>query len=247
MDLMKPAGALVGQAHALVRSMVKPGITTGQLDAAVEALFEEHEAEPLFKGYPGPVPFPAVCCISVNEEVVHGIPSDRVLEEGDIVAVDTGCRIGGWCGDSAWTYPVGKVTPQDEKLLEVGEGVLQLAIEQLSVCRKWSEVAVQMADYVQAAGMGTVEDFVGHGIGKTMHEDPQVPNYFVRSMKKDDFDLRTGLVLAIEPMVNAGKKDVYITEDHWTVKTVDGGNSVHFEHTIALTSDGPLILTARPE
>ncbi len=244
-DRMRRAGLLVTEAHRIVESMIQPGITTAELDQAVEALFEKHHAKPLFKGFPGPVPFPAVCCISVNDEVVHGIPGDRVLQEGDIVSVDTGCKLNGWCGDSAWSYPVGQVDAQKQKLLEVGEAALLLAIEQVEHCQMWSEVAARLAEFIEKNGCSSVEDFVGHGIGQEMHEDPQVPHFVDKTTLENDFELRPGLVIAIEPMVNAGTKRVTITEDHWTVVTLDGKPSVHFEHTVAITPDGAEILTPR--
>ena len=241
-SLMREAGRLVAEAHAIVRSMIAPGITTGELDAAIERLFDERGAIPLFRGVPGSDgagPFPAVTCISINEEVVHGIPGSRVLEEGDIVSVDTGCKLNGWCGDAAWTYPVGEVDDEKRRLLEIGEATLATAIRELGRCAHWSEVAAQMEKLVRQAGFSLVRDFVGHGIGQQMHEEPQVPNYPGRS----DFKLESGLVLAIEPMVNAGTSEVVIVEDGWTVETRDGAPSVHFEHTVALTVDGPVVLT----
>lgn len=242
---MRSAGTLVAEAHRLVRSMIRPGLRTEEIDRAVEDLFQARKAESLFKGYPGRVPFPAVTCISVNEEVVHGIPGSRVLEAGDIVSVDTGCRIDGWCGDSAWTYAVGDVDEEKQKLLTIGEANLNLAISQISHCRKWSEVATQMQQHVLNSGFSVVETFVGHGIGREMHEDPQVPGFVNSQVLKEDFELRPGVVLAIEPMVNAGSKHVFISRsDHWTVKTRDGRPSVHFEHTVAITEQGPVILTA---
>ena len=244
-DRMRPAGLLVTEAHRLIESMIRPGITTGEIDQAVEDLFADHEAIPLFKGVPGPVPFPAVCCISVNEEVVHGIPGSRVLQAGDIVSVDTGCKLDGWCGDSAWTYPVGEVSPLKRRLLEVGEQTLYLAIESMKDCRWWSEVAERIADFVESHGFSSVEEFVGHGIGRKMHEDPQVPHFVDEETYEKDFEIRPGLVLAIEPMVNAGSLEVKVQKDHWTVKTIDGEPSVHFEHTVAMTSNGPEILTPR--
>ncbi|MBL4886721.1 MAG: type I methionyl aminopeptidase [Planctomycetaceae bacterium] len=244
-EQMRPAGLLVAEAHRLVASMIRPGITTGEIDRAVEALFQENSAIPLFKGFPGPVPFPAVCCMSVNEEVVHGIPSDRVLVEGDIISVDTGCKINGWCGDSAWSYPVGQVDEKKQKLLEVGEASLLLSINAITECKLWSEVAAKLEGFINQNGFSSVVDFVGHGIGKEMHEDPQVPHYVDKGTLENDFELRPGLVIAIEPMVNAGAKEVLIAEDYWTVQTIDGEPSVHFEHTVAITSSGPEILTPR--
>lgn len=244
-ERMRAAGLLVTEAHRLIESLVRPGVTTGEIDAAVEALFEERGAIPLFKGVPGPVPYPAVCCISVNDEVVHGIPGDRLLEEGDIVSIDTGCKYQGWCGDSAWSYPVGEVNPLKQKLLEVGEAALYLAIEKMAECRWWSEVARELAAFIDGHKFSSVEDFVGHGIGREMHEDPQVPHYVDEETLRNDFELKPGLVVAVEPMVNAGTRHVLVGDDHWTVFTQDGAPSVHFEHTVALTKDGPLILTPR--
>ena len=243
-QLMREAGRLVAKAHELVRGMVAPGVITRDIDLAVEKLFEEHGATPLFKGVQGKVPFPAVCCISVNEQVVHGIPGDRQLEEGDLLKVDTGCRLNGWCGDSAWTYAVGKVDQVKQQLMEVGEANLKAAIEELGRNERWSQVALIMERMVKQAGFSVVEQFVGHGIGREMHEDPQVPNFVSPQLRRHDFRLEPGLVLAIEPMVNAGTKHVRVLSDHWTVETKDRKPSVHFEHTVALTEDGPYVLTA---
>lgn len=240
---MREAGRLVARAHEVVRGLIAPGITTREVDAAVERLFEESKAESLFKGYPGKVPFPAVCCISVNEQIVHGIPGDRRLVEGDIVKVDTGCRLNGWCGDSAWSYAVGDIDPVKRKLMKIGEENLWLAIESLKTATRWSQVAGRMQKAVRSAGFSVVEQFVGHGIGRKMHEDPQVPNYVSPQLMKHDFHIEPGLVLAIEPMVNAGTKDVRILKDHWTVETKDKKPSVHFEHTVAITETGPVVLT----
>jgi methionyl aminopeptidase len=227
--------------------MIEPGVTTAEIDRAVEQLFAEHGATPLFKGVPNPTrgkaAFPSVCCISVNEQVVHGIPGDRPLVAGDLVKVDTGCRLNGWCGDSAWSYAVGEVDEVKQRLLEVGEANLMLAIAESGRCRRWSEVAAAMEEHVHAAGFSVVEQFVGHGIGREMHEDPQVPNFVSGQLKRQDFRLEPGLVLAIEPMVNAGSKSVRVLPDHWTVETKDRKPSVHFEHTVAITSNGPEILT----
>jgi len=246
--LLRKAGLVVWEAHQLAASMVRPGITTAQLDAAVEEFFRRRKVEPLFKGVPGPVPFPAVTCMSINEEVVHGIPSNRVLKEGDILSIDTGCRLAGWCGDAAVTHPVGKVAPEVQKLLDVTRGVLDLAIEQMGCCRRWSEVALQMEEYVRRHGPSVVERFVGHGIGREMHEDPQVPNFVSKQLRHSgDFELVPGLVIAVEPMVNMGSKHIRTRPDHWTQATVDGKPSAHFEHTIAIRKSGPYVLTGGPE
>ncbi len=245
---MRKAGLLVWQAHRLAESMLCPGVTTAEIDAAVEQFFQEHHAVPLFKGVPGKVPFPAVCCISVNEEVVHGIPGPRKLVEGDIVSIDTGCKLNGWCGDAAWTHPVGQVDPKVQRLLHVARGTLDLAIQLIGRRSFWSQVAAEMETYVKDHGFSVVEAFVGHGIGRKMHEDPQVPNFLSDQLRGgDDFRLRPGLVLAVEPMVNTGTKKVRILRDHWTQVTADGKPSAHFEHTVAITESGAEVLTAAPD
>lgn len=243
-ELMRAAGKVVAKAHALVREMIRPGIKTIEIDRAVEALFAEHGATPLFKGVPGRVPYPAVICISINEEVVHGIPGQREIREGDIVSVDTGCRLNGWCGDAATTLAVGQVDAAVQRLLDVAEEALQIAIREMGSKRRWSEVAGVMEAYVKGAGFSLVEKFVGHGIGREMHEDPQVPNFVSSDLLKHDFWLEEGLVLAVEPMVNMGTKQVRVLDDHWTVATRDNRPSAHFEHTIAVTAEGPRVLTA---
>jgi methionyl aminopeptidase len=245
---MRRAGLLVWRALDLARSMIRPGITTGAIDTAVEQFFAEHGAQPLFKGVPGKVPFPAVTCISVNEEVVHGIPGRRELREGDIVSIDTGCRLQGWCGDAAVTFPVGQIAPESQRLLDVTRETLRVAIDELARRAWWSEVAERMERYVKTQGFSVVEAFVGHGIGREMHEEPQVPNFVNNHFRRNgDFRLVPGLVLAIEPMVNMGSKRVRVTPDHWTQVTTDGKPSAHFEHTVALTESGPYVLTAPPE
>lgn len=244
---MRRAGLVVWEAHQIAARMVKPGVTTGEIDAAIEKFFLEKNAEPLFKGVPGKVPFPAVTCISVNEEVVHGIPGPRKLKEGDIVSIDTGCKLDGWCGDSAITAPVGRVTPEIQRLLDVTKGTLDLAIRLMAVKKRWSEVAHEMEMFVKDAGYYVVENFVGHGIGREMHEDPQVPNFCSPQLRRrGDFALEPGLVIAIEPMVNMGTKKVKGLKDHWTQATTDGKPSAHFEHTVAMTKDGPVPLTVGP-
>jgi len=245
---MRKAGLLVWRAHQLAGSILRPGVTTGEIDAAVEEFFRQHGAEPLFKGVPGRVPFPAVTCISINEEVVHGIPGPRKLVEGDIVSIDTGCKLQGWCGDAAVTYPVGKVNGEVQRLLDVTRGVLDLAIELMAKRSLWSQVAAEMEAYVKDNGFAVVEAFVGHGIGREMHEDPQVPNFVSSQLRRSgDFRLAPGLVIAVEPMVNMGTKRVRLRSDHWTQVTADGQPSAHFEHTVAMTESGPRVLTAGPD
>jgi len=249
--LMRRAGIAVWQAHQIAARMVKPGITTAAIDREIAAHFEQLGAQPLFKNYPNTVrnkpPFPAVCCMSLNEAVVHGIPNEKPLKEGDILSLDTGCRLGGWCGDSAWTYPVGRIAPEVQRLLDATRGVLELAIELMHHKSYWSAVAREMSQYIRDHGYSTVECFVGHGIGREMHEDPQVPNFASRSLRgSGDFRIEPGLVIAVEPMVNMSTKRVKMLSDHWTQVTADGKPSAHFEHTIAVTADGPELLTIAP-
>jgi methionyl aminopeptidase len=249
--LMRRAGLAVWEAHQIAKRMVRPGVTTREIDNTIGAHFAKLGGEPLFKNYPNPTrgkpPFPAVCCMSLNEAVVHGIPNDRPLKEGDILSLDTGVRLGGWCGDSAWTYPVGKIAPEVQRLLDATEGTLRLAIDLLKTKSYWSAIAREMATYVKDHGYSTVECFVGHGIGRDMHEDPQVPNFPSRSLRgSGDFRIEPGLVIAVEPMVNMGTKRVRMLADTWTQVTADNKPSAHFEHTIAITADGPSLLTVAP-
>jgi len=194
------------------------------------------------------VPFPAVACISVNEQLVHGIPGSRRLKEGDIVSVDIGCKLNGWCGDAAVTHPVGKIEPKVQHLLEVTEGTLSLAIELIPKRKLWSQVAKELEAYVKDAGFSVVEGLVGHSIGREMWESPQVPNYFTRHYETGgDFELKPGVVIAVEPMVNMGTKNVKVLSDYWTIATVDGKPSAHFEHTLAISKKGLQVLTAGPD
>lgn len=244
---MRKAGLLVWQGHQAAYRILKPGVTTAELNEAVANVFREHSAEPLFLNYPGPTPFPAETCISVNEELVHGIPGPRVVKEGDVVSIDTGCRIDGWCGDAAYTHAIGSISPQARKLLKLTLDTLNLAIELMSTRKMWSEIAREMAALVNDAGMYVVEEMVGHGIGKNLHESPSVPNYCSGSYIADgDFDLRPGVVIAVEPMVQIGTKELVCMDDDWTQCAADGKYAAHFEHSIAMTNDGPIRLTGPP-
>ena len=240
---MRKAGVLVARALKICRDMAQPGTKTIEIDRAVEAFYDAHRATPLFKGYPGRVPFPAVTCLSVNAEVVHGVPGPRVLKDGDILKVDTACNLDGWCADRAITIQIGAVRPETRRLCRVADEVLALAIAELPRRRWWSEVASLMQKHVEQAGFRVVTDYVGHGIGRHMHENPQVPNFVNKETRKNDFKLEPGLVLAIEPMVNMGTDKVTVLRDHWTVVTNDGLPSVHVEHTVALTAGGVEIIT----
>lgn len=235
---MKRAGEVVARAHRLLAEKIRPGMKTRELDEIVEAFFENEGAVPAFKGYQG---YPANICVSRNEQVVHGIPGELVLEEGDIVSVDIGAIVDGFHGDSAWTYPVGRISPERRRMLEVGEGALYAGIEKARVGNRLSDISHAVQSYVEARGYSVVRDLVGHGIGRAMHEAPQVPNFGPPGRGPR---LKAGMTLAIEPMINAGGYEVEILEDQWTVVTADGSDSVHFEHTVAITPDGPWILTA---
>lgn len=245
---MRKAGLLVWKAHQVAFELVKPGVTTAEINAAVEQCIAENHALPLFKGVPGRVPFPAAACISVNEQVVHGIPGPRVLKEGDIVSIDIGCKLNGWCGDAAVTHAVGQISPDVQHLLDVTEGTLRLALELIPQRTLWSQVAKEMEAYVKREGFSVVEGLVGHGVGRDLWEIPQVPNYYTLQYEAlGDFPLKPGTVIAIEPMVNMGAKRVKTLPDHWTISAQDGRPSAHFEHTIAITKDGFQVLTAGPD
>ena len=236
---MRRAGQVVREVLELVRSLVRPGATTLDLEKAAEERTVKLGARAAFKGYHG---FPCVLCTSVNSEVVHGIPSaKRILREGEIVSVDFGAFVDGYCGDAAITVPVGeKIDPQTARLMKVTERSLYAAIDVVRPGATLGDVGSAVQRVVEAEGFSVVRDFVGHGIGTHMHEDPQVPNFGEagRGMK-----LRTGMVLAIEPMVNAGKPDVVVLGDGWTTITADGSMSAHFEHSVAVTATGVRILT----
>ena len=244
---MRAAGLIVWQAHQAAAQLIQPGVTTATLNDAIRDVFRSANAVPLFLGYPGPTPFPAESCISVNEELVHGIPGPRELQEGDIVSIDIGCRFGGWCGDAAVTHPVGEVSSVARRLLHTTNHALNLAIELVGTKQKWSEVARELERFVNNAGFHVVESMVGHGIGQEMHEPPQIPNYYNRKWAdEEDFDLRPGVVMAIEPMVNVGTKELICLRDGWTQIAADKKYAAHFEHTVALTLSGPRRLTGPP-
>ena len=234
---MRCAGLVVAQAHQLVQEHLRPGITTEMLDRLVEEFILSQNAVPAFKGYNG---YPASICASVNEVVVHGIPNDLPLEEGWILSVDIGAFVDGFCGDSAWTYPIGKIDPEVQRLLDVTEESLFKGIEKAVIGNRLSDISHQIQTVVESNGFSVVRDFVGHGIGRRMRESPQIPNFGSPGRGPR---LKAGMTLAIEPMVNMGSYHVRILPDNWTTVTVDGSWSAHFEHTIAVTADGPEILT----
>lgn len=245
LDLIRRACALVSQVLDALSRKAAPGVTTAELDALASRMADQASAQALFRGVPNPhgkAPFPAAICASCNDVLVHGIPDDRPLADGDILSIDFGIRLDGYCGDAATTLMIGNVSPEAASLVQLTKDALKLAVANCKPYRRWSEVAAAMADFVRDAGCSVVEDFVGHGIGLKMHEDPRVPNFV--DPKADDFILEPGLVLAVEPMVNAGSKKVKTLSDGWTVVTADSGLCAHFEHTIAVTDDGVEVLTA---
>ncbi len=247
---MREAGKVVAEALRTCREMARPGVRTLDVNRAVEAIYAKYGAMPLFKGYQIEgikAPFPAVTCISLNEQVVHGIPGQREIRDGDLVKIDTACKLNGWCADAAVTIMVGEVRPERRRLVEVAQQVLQIAITELPRRRWWSEIAGMMQRHAETSGYSVVEQYVGHGIGRIMHEFPQVPNYCGRDMKKHDFRIEPGIVLAVEPMLNMGRKDTRVLGDHWTVVTKDGMPSAHVEHTLALTEQGVEIITRDPD
>ncbi len=248
-ELMRRAGAVVADVLSKLQEIAEPGVTTADLDRVALEMTAEAGADALFKGVRSPQarrPFPGAICASVNEEVVHGIPSETaVLQAGDILSVDFGVRLGGYCGDSATTVPIGRISPDKQRLLDVTKGMLDVAIAEVRPGIRWSQVARKMQRYVEAAGFSVVRDFVGHGIGTKMHEDPKVPNFVSDDLLADDIYLAEGMVLAIEPMVNAGSYDVRTLANGWTVVTKDGKCSAHFEHTIAIVKGGCEVLTRK--
>ena len=243
--LMREAGKVVAEALRVCREMAKPGTRTVDIDQAVEAIYTRHGAIPLFKGYQGgvKVPFPAATCISLNDQVVHGIPGPRAIRDGELLKIDTACKLNGWCADAAVTLIVGEVRPEWRRLVKVADEVLAIAAVEMARRRWWSEVAMRMQQHVESNGFSVVTQYVGHGIGRIMHENPQVPNFSSREVRKHDFKLQEGLVIAVEPMVNMGRPVVDVLRDHWTVVTHDGLPSAHVEHTFALTGDGVMIVT----
>jgi methionyl aminopeptidase len=243
-ELMRRAGAVVHQVLVRLGEMIAPGVTTAELDAEAERLTSSLGAECLFKGVPGRGgPFPGSICCSINEQVVHGIPSDRALCPGDLVSVDYGARLDGYCGDAAETFIVGHAPPRATVLVAVTRQVLQIAIERSRPGGLWSAVAREMQDCAESEGFSVVREFVGHGIGKDMHEDPKVPNLVSPELANRDILLEEGLVIAVEPMINMGCPEVRVLKDGWTVVTRDGQPSAHFEHTLAITGAGVKVLT----
>ncbi len=237
-DLMRKASAIVAEALLAIKGYIAPGVSTRELEEIAEDIIRTRGARPAFKGYRG---YPASICASVNDTVVHGIPSSSiVLQKGDIISVDLGVVYKGYIGDAAITVPVGEVNPEVKRLLEVTEKALYIGIKQAKVGRRVSDISHAIQEFVESKGYSVVRNFVGHGVGRSLHEDPQIPNFGPPGKGPK---LKAGMTLAIEPMVNAGRYEVKVMEDGWTAKTVDGSLSAHFEHTVLVKKSGPEILT----
>lgn len=244
-ERMRRAGQIVRKVLNRIGEIIAPGVTTQDLDDEAQKLCHQLGGTCLFKGVPGrPGPFPGNICASLNDEVVHGIPSSkRVIRDGDIVSIDFGVLLDGWCGDAAETFVIGKAEPRIGHLVDVTRNSLEMAVRMCRPGEKWSTIARAMQEYVEGEGFSVVREFVGHGIGQEMHEDPKVPNFLSRELVARDIPLTPGLVLAVEPMVNLGRAGVAYAPDGWTVVTSDGKPSAHFEHTVAITKNGVEVLT----
>lgn len=238
-NLIREASYIVSETHKYMKDFIKPGITTRELDKLAEDFIISKGANASCKGYEG---FPAAICISINDEVVHGIASDRRLKDGDIVTLDIVADKNGYHGDSGWTYPVGKISKEDEYLLEHTEKALLEGLKVLKPGIRIGDLACAIQTYAESKKLSVVRELTGHGIGRSMHELPDVPNY---GHKNTGLVIKEGMVLAVEPMLNYGRKDIGVLEDDWTIVTLDGKNSAHFEHTVVVTKDGCEILTKR--
>ena len=237
LDIMRHAGKIVALAHQEMKKHIRPGITTKELDEIAESFIHSHDAIPSFKGYNG---FTGSICTSVNEELVHGIPGKRVLEDGDIISIDIGAKYQGYHGDSAWTYPVGTIDAASQELLDVTRTSLFKGLDEAKPGNRLSDISHAIQTYVEENGFSVVREYVGHGVGQELHEDPQIPHFGPPGKGPR---LKKGMVLAVEPMINAGKRHVKTLADNWTVVTSDGKRCAHFEHTIAIVDEGYEILT----
>ena len=244
LKLMRIAGRVTAEVLDIMREAVRPGISTGELDRLAEEHIRRNNGIPAFKNYrpmASMTPFPGTICASINEEVVHGIPQfSRILQEGDIISIDVGAYVNGWCGDAACTYPVGEISPERKKLLEVTEESLNRAISQALAGNTLGDIGHAVEGYVKPLGFGVVRDYTGHGIGSKMHEAPQIPNY---GRAGQGMTLKAGMTIAIEPMIMSGREKVKTGGNGWTVSTVDGSDAAHFERSVAILDDGPEILT----
>jgi methionyl aminopeptidase len=248
-DLMRDAGVVVAGVLLKLQEIARPGVSTAFLDEVAADMTAQAGAQPLFKGVRSPyakVPFPGVICASINEQVVHGIPSNQViLKQGDILSVDFGVRFRGYCGDAAVTVAIGEISEEHRRLMNITKGTLDLAIKMAAPGIRWSRIAGEMQNMAESAGFSVVTEFVGHGIGTQMHEEPRVPNFVSKELLENDIVLAEGMILAVEPMVNCGVSKVRTLKDGWTVVTADGKYSAHFEHTIAITGRGCEVLTLK--
>jgi methionyl aminopeptidase len=236
-ERMAESGALVARTLALVGSAIAPGVTTAELDALAEDFIRSQGAEPTFKGYRG---YPASLCTSPNSMVVHGIPGSYTLAEGDILSVDAGVTLNGFVGDAAFTFPVGEIEPEARRLLETCRAALAAGVAQARVSGRLTDISHAIQTTTEEAGFSVVRSLVGHGVGRAMHEDPQIPNYGEPGRGPE---LKTGMTLAIEPMITAGAAEVYVHDDEWSISSTDGSLAAHFEHTIAIGEEGARILT----
>ena len=237
---MREAGRINAKALAAVRALIRPGVTTAELDAAAEEVIRKHSAIPTFKGYPGPYPFPATLCISLNDELVHGIPSKRKLQSGDIVSIDCGSTFEGFVGDSAITVGVGEISQEALRLIDVTEQALYEGIRQMRAGNRVGDISAAIQKLVESHGYHVTREYTGHGVGREMHEGPQVPNYGIAGRGQV---LRPGMTIALEPMVLVGTYRTRVLPDQWTVASADGSLCAHWEHSVAVTQDEPLILT----
>jgi methionyl aminopeptidase len=244
LEAMRHAGRIVGACHRQLRDMVRPGVTTRQLNAFVHEYIVQEGGIPSFLGYPGPTPFPAATCISVNEEIVHGIPGPRVLREGDIVSIDIGVIWRGYHADSAWSYAVGEVSDAARDLLDITEQTLYHALEYARAGGRLSDISHAIQSYAEAQGYGVVRKYISHGIGRALHEDPQIKNY---GPPGRELRIRPAMTFAIEPMITRGSYETRELDDGWTVETADGSLAAHFEHTIAIAEDGPPEILTRQD
>lgn len=239
-SIMREAGRINAEALTAAVALVKPGVTTAELNEAFEAVHQKYDVFSPFKNYPGPYPYPASICTSVNDELVHGIPSDRKLEEGDIVSIDCGTVYQGFVGDMSVTVPAGKIDPKTEHLLTVTKQALELAISRMVSGNTTGDIGYAVQTFVEEQGFYITRTYTGHGVGRKMHEGPQVPNY---GKPERGMRLREGMTIALEPMVLVGTGSTKVKDDEWTVASADGSLTAHFEHTVAITANGPEILT----
>lgn len=239
-ELMRKAGGVLSNALKLAKEIAKSGVTTEYIDKKLEEYLYDNECKPIFKGYRG---FPKSICASINDEIVHGIPENKELKDGDILSIDIGSEYKKYMADTAITLPIGEISPLAKKLLEVCENSLKLAIDTIKANIKLSEVCRAIQEYVESYGFSVVRDYTGHGIGRNMHEEPQIPNFLAKSIVENDIILTTGMTIAIEPMICAGSYETNVLANKWTVVTKDHSLSAHFEHTIAVTENGADVLT----